>query len=243
MLVPEWNAARRTADRPVRVVLADDECLFRACLRQLLAIAPSVIRDVYRAEISCGFEVVGEASSGEEAVRVVRNVKPDLLLVDLCMPRMSGLDAARELAASAEAPPTILLAGSISRDDLVTALHADVRGLIVKDAATDLLFDAMCCVVRGGYWLDKTLVSELVELTRPLLQAPASDDAARRAALTARERQVLELVLAGYANKEIDRAFAVSEHTVKHHLTRMFGKTGATNRVELAVLAAEQPRA
>src|SRR5881628_2032292 len=83
--------------RPVRVVLADDECMFRASLRQLLAVPATVINDVYGVDVALGFEVVGEAGSGEETVKAVQAATPDLLLLDLSMPRMSGLDALREL--------------------------------------------------------------------------------------------------------------------------------------------------
>src|SRR6266850_3467777 len=87
--------AERTS--PVRVVLADDESLFRASLRQLLAVPPQVIKEVYGVDVGAGFDVVGEAGSGEDTARLVRSVEPDLLLLDLCMPRMSGLEALREL--------------------------------------------------------------------------------------------------------------------------------------------------
>src|SRR4249920_3628577 len=88
--------AERTG--PVRVVLADDESLFRASLRQLLAVPPAVIKEVYGVDVGAGFEVVGEAGSGEDTVRVVGSARPDLLLLDLCMPRLSGLDALREMS-------------------------------------------------------------------------------------------------------------------------------------------------
>ncbi len=84
-------------DRPIRVVLSDDECLFRASLRQLLAVPAPVIKDVYGVDVGAGFDVVGEAGSGIETVSIVRSVQPDLLLLDLSMPRMSGLEALREL--------------------------------------------------------------------------------------------------------------------------------------------------
>src|ERR1700719_691253 len=125
-------------DRPVRVVLSDDECLFRASLRQLFAVAPSLIRDVYGVDVGPGFEVVGEADSGEDTVRVVRSVRPDLLLLDLRMPRMSGLDALRELTPIDDTLRTILLAGTIDRPQLLTAVHLGVRGLLLKDATTEV---------------------------------------------------------------------------------------------------------
>ena len=110
-------------DGPIRVVLSDDECLFRASLRQLLTVPPSVIKEVYGVDVGAGFEVVGEADSGEDAVRVVRSVRPDLLLLDLRMPRMSGLAALRELTPIDNALRAILLAGTIDRPQLLTAVQ------------------------------------------------------------------------------------------------------------------------
>jgi two-component system nitrate/nitrite response regulator NarL len=224
------------ARRPVRVVVADDECLFRASLRQLLAVPAPVLKDVYGVDVGPGFEVVGEADSGAETVQVVQAVHPDLLLLDLLMPRMNGLEALRELAAARDTLRTILLAGTIERTHLLMAVQLGVRGLVLKDSTTELLFEAIVCVVAGQCWLGQTLVTDLMESTRPLIQsaAPAIPGGAP---LTRREREVITRVVAGYANKDIAREFAVSEETVKHHLTRIFDKVGAANRVELAMLA------
>ena len=225
-------------DRAIRVVLSDDECLFRASLRQLLAVPAPVIKDVYGVDVGTGFEVVGEAGSGEETVRVVQSVQPDLLLLDLSMPRMSGLEALRALGPGHEPMRTILLAGTIDRPQLLTALHLGVRGLLLKDVTTELLFEAIVCVMAGRYWLGQTLVSDLVETVRPLIE-PSS--VARRPldALTPREREVLGMVAAGCSNKEIARQCAISEQTIKHHLTRMFDKVGVSNRLELAMVATQ----
>src|SRR2546430_14244490 len=112
------NAA---ADRgPVTVVLADDECMFRVSLRHLLTAPPSVIKDVYGVEVGRGFQVVGEASSGEEAIAVVDAVKPDLLLLDLSMPRKTGLEALGEMRSHRDRMCTIMLAGVIDRTHLLT---------------------------------------------------------------------------------------------------------------------------
>jgi len=225
----------------VRVVLADDECLFRASLRQLLAVPPSIIRDVYGVDVGAGFEVVGEAGSGEETVRLVESVRPDLLLLDLSMPRMSGLDALREIREHRRALRILLLAGVVCRSDLITAVHLGVHGVLLKDAPTETLFEAIACVAAGQYWLGQTLISHLLEVVRPLLHSSsafiAPTDPVR---LTARERQVLGLVAAGCSNKEIARQCSLSEQTVKHHLTRMFDKVGASNRLELAMAATRQ---
>jgi DNA-binding NarL/FixJ family response regulator len=219
-------------------VLADDECLFRTSLRQLLAVPPEVIRDVYGADVGAGFDVVGEASSGEETVRAVAAVRPDLLLLDLNMPRLSGLDAFREIAQAPPAPRTILLTGEINGDHLFSAVRLGINGVVVKHAATELLFEAMVAVMAGRCWFDRTQVSNLMDAVRPLLEKRAEVDALPPLRLTDREREVLAFVQAGYGNKDIARAFQLSEETVKHHLTRLFGKVGASNRTELATRAA-----
>jgi len=224
------------ASRPARVVVADDEALFRATLRQLLAVPPNVLHAVYNVDVGAGFEVVGEAGTGAETVQIVRSANPDLLLLDLQMPRMSGLEALCDLAAGRGTPPTILLAGDIDRAHLLTAVRLGVRGLVVKASATELLFEAMMCVLAGQYWLGPSLVTDLMESVRPLIQ-PAPAAVPGGAPLTRREREVLARVVAGCANKDIAREFSVCEETVKHHLTRIFGKVGAANRVDLAVLA------
>ncbi len=224
------------AIRPARVVVADDEALFRASLRQLLAVPPNVLKDVYGVEVGAGFEVVGEAGSGAETVQIVRSVNPDLLLLDLQMPRMSGLEALCDLAAGRAAPPTILLAGAIERTHLLNAVRLGVRGLVLKASATEWLFEAIMCVLAGQYWLMPTLVTDLMEGVRPLIQ-PAPAAVPGGAPLTRREREVIARVVAGCANKDIAREFSVCEETVKHHLTRIFDKVGAANRVELAMLA------
>jgi two-component system nitrate/nitrite response regulator NarL len=226
--------------RPNRVVLSDDEHLFRASLRQLFAVPPPVIRDVYGVDVGAGFEVVGEADSGEDTVRVVRSVRPDLLLLDLRMPRMSGLDALRELTASGDSLRTILLAGTIERSDLITAVDLGVRGVLLKDATTELLFEAIACVLAGRYWLGQNLMTDLLEMVRPLIQSSRSAGGRQAFGLTPREREVLALVVAGYANKDIAREFSVSEETIKHHLTRMFDKVGVSNRLALAMVATER---
>jgi DNA-binding NarL/FixJ family response regulator len=233
-------SARITADeiatRPARVVVADDEGLFRASLRQLLAVPPNVLHDVYGVDVGAGFEVVGEAGSGLDTVQIVRSVNPDLLILDLQMPRMGGLEALCELAAQHGTPPTVLLAGVIERTQLLNAIRLGVRGVVLKESPTELLFEAITRVLAGQYWLAPTLVTDLMESVRPLIQ-PAPVAVPGGAALTRREREVIARVVAGCANKDIAREFSVSQETVKHHLTRIFDKVGATNRVELALLA------
>jgi two-component system, NarL family, nitrate/nitrite response regulator NarL len=223
---------------PLRVVLADNECLFRASLRQLLAVPSSIIEEVYSVHVGAGFEVVGEAGSGEETIAVVEKLRPDLLLLDTSLPRMSGLEALRAIG-SGHTMRTIVLAADLSRADVVAAVHLGVRGLVLKDASTSTLFAAIMSVVAGQYWISQAFLTHLVETVRPLLQSPDQSNALPTGKLTRRERQVLNLVIAGCTNKEIAQQCSVSEQTVKHHLTRMFDKVGASNRLELAMVATQ----
>jgi two-component system, NarL family, nitrate/nitrite response regulator NarL len=219
---------------PLRIVLADDEVIFRASLRQLLMLPSSIIKDVYGVDVGAGFEIVGEAGTGADMVAAVHAAKPDLVLFEIALPRLSGLAALRELRAAA--PLAMVLAESIRTAELLSAVQLGVRGFLLKDAPTETLFDALVRVAAGRYSVASPLIADLIGLVGKL------GDGTSRASvhpfrLTRREREVLSLVAAGYANKEIAQTCAVSEETVKHHLTRMFDKVGASSRVELAMLA------
>jgi two-component system, NarL family, nitrate/nitrite response regulator NarL len=211
--------------------------MFRSSLRHLLTAPPAVIEEVYGVRLDAGFEVVGEAGSGEETVSVVKETRPDLLLLDLSMPRMTGLEALCELETFRESMRTILLAGSIEPSHLLTAVQLSVRGLVMKDSPTELLFEAITSVMSGRFWLGQTLVSDLMQLVRSLSQSSSGAGAKPALSLTPREREVVRLVIAGHTNRQIATTFSVSEETIKHHLTRMFQKVGASNRLELAMKA------
>lgn len=221
------------------VVLADDESMFRVSLRHLLAAPPSVIKDVYGVDVGPGFDVVGEAGTGEETISVVRRAKPQLLLLDMSMPRLSGLDVMRELRSDPHVPPTVVLAGAVEQPHLIGAVQLGVRGLVLKHATTERLFEAIMCVLAGRHWLDPTLVGDLMALVSTSRSESSALPLQRSFGLTPREREVLALVVEGDGNKEIARKCAVSEETIKHHLTRIFDKVGASNRLELALLATQ----
>jgi two-component system nitrate/nitrite response regulator NarL len=223
--------------RPARVVIADDESMFRTCLRQLLAVPPSVVKECYGTDVGEGFEVIGEASSGQETVEIVQSMKPDLLLLDISMPRMSGLDALRELQRGAAETKVVILSGTLDKSQLLTAVQWGARGLVPKDSATELLFEAMVSALAGQSWIAQPLVSVLMDVLRTRPDAAASGPQPQPFGLTPREREVLTFVVQGCGNKEIAGRLAVSEETIKHHLTRMFDKVGAANRLELALAA------
>jgi DNA-binding NarL/FixJ family response regulator len=209
--------------------------MFRASLRQLLSVPSSVVKDVYGVDVGPGFEVVGEAGTGESTIEVVGSLRPDLLLLDMAMPRLSGLDVLRAIAASSETTRTIILSGGLEKAQLQLAIQLGARGVVLKDSTTEVLFEATTRVMAGQCWVCQTLIAELMDVVRNLPHQPAG--AARPFGLTPREREVLSLVVEGCANKEIAQRFAVSEETIKHHLTRMFDKVGAANRLELALTA------
>jgi DNA-binding NarL/FixJ family response regulator len=204
----------------------------------LLSVPPLTIREVYSVDVGTGFQVVGEAGTGEETVRIVESAQPDLLLIDLSMPRMSGFEALAELKDHGGRMRTVLLATTIDQPQLLTAVQLGVRGLILKDSTTEVLFEAIVSVLAGQCFLGQALMTDFIEAVRPLIDASRAQGGKLAFGLTPREREVVSLVSAGCANKEIARQCAVSEETVKHHLTRIFDKVGASNRTELAMLAA-----
>src|SRR2546428_9120117 len=226
------------ATRRARVVIADAESMFRASLRQLLAVPSSVVREVYAVDGGGGFGVVGEASSGQETVEIVVAARPDLLLLDVSLPRRSGLEALRDLQSCNGLPHTIILSATLDKPQLVTAIQLGARGVVRKDAATELLFEAMARVMAGASWVDQPLMSDLLDVVRTLPHPSCGGGGKQPFGLTRRQREALSPVGEGCHNREIAQRFAVSEMTVKHHLTRIFEKVGAANRVELAFTAA-----
>ena len=207
----------------IRVLIADDHPIFRKGLRTLL-------------EAEHGFTVVGEAGGGEEAIRLAQQLKPDILLLDLAMPGVSGMDALAELAAAPTPVRIILLTAGIEKAEIVKALQLRAAGVVLKSAATDLLFKSIRSVIAGQHWIGRDAVTDLVQALRAQLEPPEKP-ARERFRLTPRELEITSAVVSGLSNKEIARKFSLSEDTVKHHLTNIFDKMGASNRLELALFA------
>ena len=225
---------------PVRVVLGDDHAIFRASLRHLLAVPAPVLKSVYGVDVGEGFRVVGEAATGEDLLDVLESVKPDLLLLEPDMPRMSGFDILEELGDEHANMRVIVLARAISQAQLLLAVQYGIHGVILKDTTTELLFEAINCVMAGQYWLGQTLVTHLVQTMRPLIVSAKRASGKLAFGLTPRECEVVGMVVEGYSNKEIAQRCGVSAETIKHHLTRIFVKAGASNRLELSMKAAQQ---
>ncbi len=213
---------------PIRLVIADDHPIFRDGLRRLLEAEPDM-------------KVIGEAKDGSEAVKLARQLKPDIMLLDLAMPKHPGLEALRELSdGGINAVRVILLTAAAEKNQIVEALQLGARGVVLKDSATQLLLKAIHTVMAGEYWVGREAVSNLVQYLRNLVQASAEASKQKKFGLTPRELEIISAVVAGFANKEIAEYFKISEDTVKHHLSNIFDKLGVSTRLELALFAVNQ---
>jgi DNA-binding NarL/FixJ family response regulator len=217
-----------TSSQSISILIADDHPIFRDGLRRLL-------------ESERGFKVVGEACDGIEAVDFVRKLKPEILLLDLAMPRRHGLEALREISNSQSGPVrVILLTAAAEREQIVDALQLGARGVVLKDCGTEILMRSIRSVLAGEYWVGREPVSNLLQYLRGLMDSSTKISRQKRFGLTPRELDIVSAVVAGYANKEIAEHFKISEDTVKHHLSNIFDKTGVSTRLELALFAVNQ---
>ena len=222
---------------PARIVIADDDALFRADLRQLLKSPSPVVAQTYGTDVGPGLAVVAEAAACDDAIHAVRTSDPNVLLVGQRLADMPGIRFLAALREAGENVRAVLLPDRLTRSELAEAIRLGTRGIVVKTAAADVLLEAIHWVLEGRCWLDRALLADFIATARPLIEL--SHRAGHGAALTRREREVLGFIVAGYANKEIARVSSVTEDSIKHHLTRIYEKLGVSNRVELATLATE----
>lgn len=208
--------------RTIRVILADDHPLVLNGLYHLLREYPE-------------FEVLERCSSGQEAVDAVRRLRPDILVLDLLMPGMGGLDVARQLHPEGVPPRIVLLTAQLHEDELIEALHLGVCGFVLKEMATKLLVECLRRVHAGGQWLEKDAAGRaMAKLVRR--EAKGREIATL---LTPREIEVVRLVAKGLANKEISSGLFIAEGTVKIHLHNIYEKLKINRRADLVRIADE----
>lgn len=178
--------------------------------------------------------IVGQAADGREAISATTDLQPDVLLLDSSVEGCGVLDVLTELRARDFATRVLILAVSMPNDDRIRAVELGVHGLVPDDGSAERLVTSLRAVARGEHWFDQAVVSDLVNVSP---NGPAREGAIPRVRVTPRERKVLELAAEGCSNREIAKTCKIAESTVKHHLANLFEKTGAGNRVELALFA------
>jgi DNA-binding NarL/FixJ family response regulator len=204
----------------IAIVLADDHAVLRESLSALLQSQPD-------------FEVVGAAANGEEALQLVQQHKPQVLVLDLFMPDSDGFEVLRTLEKAGNRVASVVLTGSESRDDYVQVVRLGARGLVLKADNPQKLFAAIRTVADGELAFSD-------EIARTVLDAMVSNQPTAPSSMTRlseRERQISYMVARGMKNRDIAGELSISENTVKRHLQSIFSKTGSRDRLELAVLA------
>jgi DNA-binding NarL/FixJ family response regulator len=213
---------------PVRIVVADDHQIVRSGFAALLGTQPD-------------FTVVGIADDGAEAVRVCRETSPDVVLMDVRMPGMDGIEATR-LLTSADSGPRVLVLTTFDLDEYVyDALRAGASGFLLKDVTAERLFDAVRVIAEGEALLAPAITKRLIgefARQRPRPADPAQEPGLLRA-LTPRETEVLRLIAGGLSNPEIAKRLVVTEETVKTHVSRVLSKLGLRDRTQAVVAAYE----
>ncbi len=208
----------------ISVCLVDDQTLVRQGIRSLLELSESI-------------RVIAEAVDGEQAVEMIPRIKPDVVLLDLRMPGMSGIDVLKSLGESGTLPPTIILT-TFDDDQLVLGgLKAGARGYLLKDVSLEQLVDAVKVVAAGGSLVAPVVTQRLLSGLERMHNSFTSLD--RPDPLTERETEILRLMAGGYSNKEIANSLGVAEGTVKNHVSNILSKLGVRDRTRAVLKAFE----
>ncbi len=214
-----------TSPPPIRVLLVDDHALFRKGIASILS-------------AERGFEVVGEAGDGLEAVERAKELMPDIILMDIFMPRANGLEATRRIKEGLPYVKIVMLTVSEEDQNLFEAIKSGAQGYLLKKIEPQELFAMLKGVVQGEAPVSRAMAAKILgEFARQTRQAAASSPGAN---LTMREKEVLELLTQGKSNKEIAVALAIAENTVKNHLKNILEKLHLENRVQAATFALRQ---
>jgi two-component system, NarL family, nitrate/nitrite response regulator NarL len=206
---------------PVRILVADDHAIFRDGLRKLLEGADDV-------------SIIGEASNGNECVKMLAKLKPDILLLDLRMPEKDGLGVLEEINFDSASTRVIVLTAAEDDRDVVRAMRLGARGVVLKQSASDLLLKSIRKVNDGEIWLDNRMTAEVIDAFKKSSEAGQRRE---KPLLSDREKEIVQLVAQGFRNREIGEKLFISEQTVKNHLHNIFDKLGVSDRLELALYA------
>ena len=207
----------------IRIVIADDHPVVRIGVKNMLQ------RDA-------GLEVIGEASDGDEAIAATLELLPDILLLDLQMPRLPGLEAMHAIMSGSPTVKILLLTSTITSQQIIEALQIGARGIVLKEALADHLSTAIRAVSSGDYWIDGRRVVNLMGALHELMQQAVVPER-KTYGLTPRELEVVGCIVEGCSNRDVAKQFGLSEETVKRHLSNIFDKTGVSTRLELALFA------
>ena len=202
----------------IRVFIADDQLLVRQGIRRLL-------------ELDRELEIAGEAEDGQQTIERVVEARPDVLLLDVRMPRKSGVDVLRELAAGRALPPTLILTTFEDADVVIDGIRAGARGFMLKDVSYEQLIKAIRAVAAGETVFQPAITQRLLRAVSP--------SASQAGELTEREREVVRLMAGGYSNKEIAHALGTAEGTIKNHVSSILAKLGARDRTRAVLKALE----
>lgn len=218
---------------PIKVVIADDHTLFREGLRKILSMEKDIL-------------VAGEASNGEEAGKLAERIKPDVLLMDLKMPKSDLVQSLLEMSTSAPATKVLVLTAFSDEENVLNAAKSGARGYVTKGVPTTSLIQAIKTIYGGGTWVDKDIpcwqaFEEIAGNNTGTTRAvtPLGDESIQ--SLTKRELEILKLVAEGLTNEEIGKKIFISEKTVKTHLTNIFDKLKVNNRFKAALMLMGQP--
>ena len=203
----------------VRILVADDHAIFRDGLRKLLEGAEDV-------------QIIGEASNGNECVKMLARLKPDILLLDLRMPEKDGLGVLEEINFDTVQTRVIVLTAAEDDRDVVRAMRLGARGVVLKQSASDLLLKSIRKVHDGEIWLDNRMTAEVIDAFKKSAEAGQRRE---KPLLSDREKEIVQLVAQGFRNREIGEKLFISEQTVKNHLHNIFDKLGVSDRLELAL--------
>jgi two-component system, NarL family, nitrate/nitrite response regulator NarL len=210
----------------VKILIADGYPMFREGLKHVL----STQKD---------FELLGEAGDSDEALRLMEHLKPDVLLLDMAMPPLNGMEVLERSNGSLRITRVIILSGSADSGETVKALELGACGILRKDISSEILLKSIRAVAQGQYWVGRRDMADAIDALRAL-PSLESENGTRNFGLTPREMQILRSLTEGLTNKDIARSFGISQQTVKHHVSSIFNKTGMSNRLELVIFSINQ---